>query len=334
MSGVNIYTKGGDGGETSLYGGERVGKDAQRVWAYGSVDEACSVLGLIRASLVYPQLKEYVHVVQQRLFIAGAQLASDEEGRRKLGGAITEEDVALLESIIDDYTQRYGRSSSFVIPGETAISALFHVARTVVRRAERHVVALAREEFVPPPVLRYLNRLSDALFVMAKLEVIEDFVKIVAEKIVGISKEGEKMPTGLCEKMCAAAFEKSEKMGVPICFAVADAHGTLLYFSRQKGALMVSVGIAQQKAYTSAVLKMTTAELGRQAQPGQPLYGINVNDSNLVPFGGGAPLSVGGRTVGGVGVSGGSVEEDEIIAACAAEVFGNYLKEGGGGFER
>jgi len=326
---VNIYTKSGDSGETSLYGGSRIGKNDRRVQAYGAVDEAGSVLGFIRASLIYPELKENVRVIQRRLFAAGAQLASDEKGEAKLRDIITEEDVAWLEKIIDDYTDRYGKSSSFVIPGETPVSALFHVARTVVRRAERHVAGLAREEPVPALVLRYLNRLSDALFVMAKLEVIENFVKIVADRIYTISKEGKTMSAGLCEKMCAAAFKKSEEMGVPICFAIADAHGTLLYFSRQKGSLMVSVGIAQQKAYTSAVLKMSTAKLGREAQPGKPLYGINIADSNLISFGGGEPLLADGKLVGGVGVSGGSVEEDEIIVARALEVFENHLKEGG-----
>lgn len=329
---MNIYTKTGDSGETSLYGGTRVGKDDRRVRAYGTVDEAGSVLGLIRAMLSYPEIKENVRLMQKKLFILGAELASDEKGRVKLQSTITENDISELEKIIDDYTGKYGKSSNFVLPGETPASALLHVARAVVRRAERHTVELAREETVSPLVLRYLNRLSDALFVLAKLEVLENFVKIVAEKIrerTAITKEGVTMTTGLCEKMCAAAFEKGEEMGVPVCFAITDEHGTLLYFNRQKDSLMVSIGIAQQKAYTSAVLKMSTATLGERAQPGQPLYGINTADSNLVLFGGGVPLSVGGKIVGGVGVSGGSVEEDEIIVAHSLKVFESLANKGG-----
>lgn len=328
---MNIYTKTGDGGDTSLYGGTRVGKDDRRVQAYGAVDETGSVLGLIRAVLGYPEIKEHVRLIQQKLFILGAELASDDKGRAKLPSTITENDIEQLEKIIDDYTGKYGKPASFVLPGETPVSALLHVARAVVRRAERHTVELAREETVSPLLLRYLNRLSDTLFVLAKLEVLENFVKTVAAKIrerTGMTKEGVMMTTGLYEKMCAAAFEKSKEMGVPVCFAVADEHGALLYFNRQQDSLMVSIGIAQRKAYTSAVLKMPTAALGERAQPGQPLYGINTADSNLVLFGGGVPLSAGGKTVGGIGVSGGSVEEDEIIVACSLEVFESCANKG------
>lgn len=328
---MNIYTKTGDGGETSLYGGTRVGKDDKRVQAYGAVDETGSVLGLIRSLLGYPEIKEHVRLIQKKLFILGAELASDEKGRAKLQSTITENDIAALEKIIDDYTGKYGKSTSFVLPGETPVSALLHVARATSRRAERHTVELSREEMVSPLVLRYLNRLSDTLFVLAKMEVLENFVKVVAARIrarTGINKEGVTMTTGLCEKMCAAAFAKSEEIGVPVCFAITDEHGTLLYFNRQKDSLMVSVGIAQRKAYTSAVLKMPTATLGERAQPGQPLYGINTADSNLVLFGGGVPLFAGGKIVGGIGVSGGSVEEDEIIVARSLEVFENSVNKG------
>lgn len=328
---MNIYTKTGDGGETSLYGGARVGKDDRRVWCYGTVDEANSLLGVIYAALASADLKEAVRLIQKKMFVIGAQLASDERGREKLGEAVSERDVSYLENLIDRYAADSEKSKGFVIPGETKTSALFHVARTVVRRAERHLVELGRHETVPPQILKYLNRLSDALFVMAKAEVTDSFVKEVARRIYSIAEKGEISMSGkICEKLCEAAFAEGKKIGVPVCFAVADAHGTLLYFNREKGALMVSVGIAQKKAYTSAVMKKATGELAAQSLPGGPIYGINIADPNLVIFGGGFPLYEKGEIVGAIGVSGGTVEEDVVIGEAVLAVFEKCAAEGGG----
>lgn len=327
---MNIYTKTGDKGKTSLYGGTRVGKDDKRVWCYGTVDEANSLLGVIYASLDSTELKEIVRFIQRKMFVIGAQLASDEKGANKLVDVITEQDVAWLEAIIDHHFMSFGKSAGFVIPGETKISSLFHVVRAVVRRAERHIVELAKEDFVPPLVLQYINRLSDTLFVLAKKEITDSFIKKVAERIYQIvEEEGRIMTVKLCETLCGVAFAESNGIGVPICFAVVDAHGTLLYFSRQNGTLMVSIGIAQNKAYTSAVLKMPTASLGAQSQPGSPLYGINTVDNRLVLFGGGFPLLVNGDVVGAIGVSGGTVEEDEQIGRAVLSAFEKHIAEGG-----
>lgn len=328
---MSLYTKTGDGGETSLYGGTRVRKDDVRVWAYGTIDEANSVLGVIYSVLEFSELKKIVRSIQKKMFVLGARIASDEKGLESLKEGISADDIAYLEEIIDDYTAKYGKSSGFIIPGETKASALFHVARTVVRRAERHVTELASISFVPANDLKYLNRLSDALFVLAKLEIIDSFVKKVAERINEIiSQEGESNLTkNLCEKMYDAALDVSKRIGVPVCFAVTDAHGTLIYFRRETGSLLVSVGIAQKKAYTSATLKMPTARLGAMAQPGEPLYGINTADNNLVIFGGGFPLFIEGKIIGAIGVSGGSVEEDEQIGEAAAAVFKKLASKGG-----
>lgn len=330
---MNIYTKTGDKGETSLYGGTRVSKDDKRVWCYGTVDEANSILGVIYASLGSAELKEVVRLIQKKMFVIGAQLASDEKGRDKLGDVITDSDIAWLEEIIDHYSISFGKSAGFVIPGETPVSSLFHVARTVVRRAERHLVELAREDFVSLMVLQYINRLSDALFVLAKREIIDGFIKKVAERIYRIVAEEEKkiMTEKLCVKLCDAAYAESNRIGVPICFTISDARGTLLYFSRQEGALAVSIGISQKKAYTAAVLRMPTAELGAQSQPGCPLYGINTVDDQLVLFGGGFPLLTNGDVVGAIGISGGSVEQDEQIGRVVLAAFQKHIDEGGGG---
>ena len=170
---MDIYTKTGDGGETSLFGGSRVSKDSLRVWCYGTADEACAILGVAYAVAASPRIKEITRIIQRKFFTFNAELAADENGRERLKERIGSEDVAYLEGIIDEYTRDFGKMESFSIPGETMCSALLHVARTVVRRCERHIAALAREEYVSGDVMKYVNRLSDALFVLAEMEASE-----------------------------------------------------------------------------------------------------------------------------------------------------------------
>ena len=173
---MKIYTRAGDTGDTSLFGGTRVPKDSLRVWCYGSADEAMCAIGTARAFLqgetavgaeAEKEVAEMVRHIQNRLFVVEAELASDESGIQKLKDRINEEDIAYLEQAIDDFTLRHGKDKLFTIPGDTKPSALFHTARVTVRRAERHVVALSREEHVSPFVLQYLNRLSDLMYVLA-----------------------------------------------------------------------------------------------------------------------------------------------------------------------
>jgi uncharacterized protein GlcG (DUF336 family) len=131
-------------------------------------------------------------------------------------------------------------------------------------------------------------------------------------------------PTELIHSMAQAAQEKGKQIGVDVTFAVADATGYLVYLERFGSAILPSIEIAQNKAYTSAVLRMSTYDFGRIAQPGQSAYGINVTVPKLVIFGGGLPLIKDGIAVGGIGVSGASAEEDEEIAAAAVGIFEQY----------
>lgn len=320
---MNIYTKTGDKGETSLFGGTRVPKDALRVWCYGTVDEAGSVLGTIHAMLTDSELKRQVRSIQRKLFILSAQLASDEESHKRLPQHIEKEDIRFLERIIDDYTRDFGEMRSFTIPGETVCSSLFHVARTVVRRCERHVVSLAKEEFVCPLALRYINRLSDALYVMAKQEVFTQFIQRVAKRVRQAAAEeippSRPLKDDIYERMFQDAEAQSRKINCPISFAVVDEGANLVYFRRQAGALLVSVNMAQKKAYTSAAMSLPTIKMREAALPEGSLYGINTADSDLVVFGGGYPLEAEGKLVGAIGISGGTVEQDEQVAkACVA----------------
>ena len=143
---ANLYTKTGDKGQTSLVGGSRVSKSSLRVECYGTIDEANSMLGLAYAQTDREYIRTTVHRIQGRLFALGAELASDEQGAAGLTGKISEEDVAFMEGVVDKCTETTGKQTHFVIPGVDPASAALHVARTIVRRAERHVVALAEHE--------------------------------------------------------------------------------------------------------------------------------------------------------------------------------------------
>lgn len=170
---MKIYTKGGDAGETSLFGGQRVRKDASRVEAYGAVDELNAILGLAVAELEDKDLIELLRVIQASLFDLGGELATpDVEERQERGKAmprVSEPDVAEFESWIDRLEGELEPLRSFVLPGGARAAALLHLARTICRRAERRVVSLSEKEAVQPVVLRYLNRLSDLLFVLARV---------------------------------------------------------------------------------------------------------------------------------------------------------------------
>ncbi len=170
---VKIYTCKGDDGTTGLWYGGRVPKSGGRPEAYGAVDEAASALGMCRAAAGdQPELSADILRIQNELFMAGAELATAPEaaGRLEQGvSKVTPDMVDRLEEDIDSYMARVDLPPKFVIPGGTELSARLDVARTAVRRAERRVVDLRSSGDLPDDtVLRYLNRLSDALFAMAR----------------------------------------------------------------------------------------------------------------------------------------------------------------------
>ncbi len=167
-AGPRIYTRAGDRGETGLIGGQRVSKDHGRVEAYGAIDELNSHLGVVRAQLDHPDLARLVDTIQNRLFDLGAELATPlpHPGAIPTIGAAH---VETLEHMIDRYQEELPPLREFILPSGTALAAALHVARTVARRAERRIVTLARTEPVNPEVVRYVNRLSDLLFVLARV---------------------------------------------------------------------------------------------------------------------------------------------------------------------
>ena len=171
---TKIYTRGGDQGETSLGDGSRVAKHDARVEAYGTVDEANAVIGLVRVEIVSAgedeqALDAVLGRIQNDLFDLGADLCTPENGRRAEGALrIVTSQVEWLEAEIDKINDRLMPLNSFILPGGSPVAANLHLARTVARRAERCVTKLARSEAVNTEAVKYLNRLSDLLFVMSR----------------------------------------------------------------------------------------------------------------------------------------------------------------------
>jgi cob(I)alamin adenosyltransferase len=168
---MKIYTKSGDGGETALFGGARVRKDDPRVAAYGTVDELNAAIGLARSTLPMDFEDALLETAQRALFTIGAELAAPDPAKLAKalpGPPVGSSNVEELERAIDRLDARLTPLRGFILPGGAPKAAALHVARTVCRRAERRVVALARIAGVSPALIQYLNRLSDLLFVLAR----------------------------------------------------------------------------------------------------------------------------------------------------------------------
>ncbi|MBI2867612.1 MAG: cob(I)yrinic acid a,c-diamide adenosyltransferase [Chloroflexi bacterium] len=170
----SVVTKTGDKGDTGLLYGGRVPKDDLRVEAYGTVDEAVSALGLARALSDKPRIKDVLLKVQKELFLVAGELATHQDDYRKLEEhfmTLTPKMVADLEQIVDNLEAEIGVPKTFLVPGATPAGAALDLGRTIVRRAERRVVTLQRQGMLHnPEVLRYLNRLSDLVYELARYE--------------------------------------------------------------------------------------------------------------------------------------------------------------------
>lgn len=165
---MKIYTKTGDKGTTALFGGKRVSKADLRIDTYGTVDELNSYMGLVRDQEVNAHRKSILTEIQDRLFTIGSILATEPGNTKVKVPALSESDVTFLENEIDAMEEKLPPMKSFVLPGGHPSVSFCHVARTVCRRAERLVIALNTQEKTEDLIIKYLNRLSDYLFVLSR----------------------------------------------------------------------------------------------------------------------------------------------------------------------
>ena len=176
---MKIYTKTGDKGETSLFGGERVWKDNLRIECYGTVDELNAVLGLVLTEIKNTEIIDVLNKIQNDLFILGSDLATPkkESGNQPKVPRVSFKHSETLEKQIDFFDSRLPELRNFILPGGSKGASMLHLARTVCRRAERLVVNLTNEEKLSQEIVVYLNRLSDLLFVLSRFENFSSSIK-------------------------------------------------------------------------------------------------------------------------------------------------------------
>lgn len=342
-----VYTRTGDRGDTGLFGGSRVPKQSLRVEAYGTVDEGNAALGQAKAGLERGEWRDRVHHIQQRLFVLAAELASDEAGAAQLADRVEAGDVNDLERLIDDCLAITGPQRAFVVPGRDERSAAFHTARTVLRRAERRVLTLGEHEVVRAEIVRYLNRCSDAVYALARLTetwadavLIEQIVRAQVGRQFGLEEPDtapgrwSAMPgvatttvgLELAKSLARAVESRAARVGVPVVVSVCDEAGNPVLLHRMTDSLLASVDIATNKAWSAVAFKQPTSALADLASQGGPLPGLgDGNHGRVVLFGGGVPIRVGDRIVGGLGVSGGTVDEDcDIVTYAMTTVMGEH----------
>jgi len=164
---MKIYTKTGDDGKTSLFDNTRVWKSHDRIMSYGAIDELNSTLGIVLAMKLDNDLNEIVSKIQNDLFIVGSDLANPDMNNQEI--RTTKKMVSILEDMIDKLENELSELTSFILPGGTILASIIHLARTIARRAETHVVALSQNEEITNESFIYLNRLSDLLFIIARI---------------------------------------------------------------------------------------------------------------------------------------------------------------------
>ena len=162
---MKIYTKTGDKGQTSLYDGSRIDKDNIRVESYGTIDELNSYIGLC-IHYVKEDERKVLFNIQKDLFYIGSELSTKDTN--KLNKCVNEDDIKSLENIIDKYMGKSQGLDAFIIPGTSLASANLHIARTICRRSERNIISLSKIENINPLLIKYINRLSDTLYALAR----------------------------------------------------------------------------------------------------------------------------------------------------------------------
>lgn len=350
---MKVYTKHGDKGMTSLASGMQIFKSDERVEAMGDLDELTSQIGLAKVLVRDDSLRAGLQRVQKALITVMASVA---DGRTQKN-VLPEEEITFLEEEIDRMEDSMPQQTAFVLPGGNEASARMDVARTVARRAERALVVVARKFSVQEPVKAYINRLSDYLYTAARwLEANEnaaaapapapaampkpvaapapvvsapaggpavmdqsnDIVKEVLRQLGGYRP----LDLARAKRLIEAVEAEADRQGKKAVIAVCNAEGNPVAVHVMDGAFLVSYEVAVKKAYTSVAVKMPTMELAKLAQPGQTFYGL-ANLEKMVIFGGGVPLMENGRIIGGLGISGGTGEEDHALCEYALSIFDN-----------
>ncbi|MGK9172841.1 two-domain cob(I)yrinic acid a,c-diamide adenosyltransferase PduO [Yokenella regensburgei] len=323
-----IYTRTGDAGTTALFSGQRVSKTHPRVETYGTLDELNSALSLCACAVRSPESRALLEAIELQIFWFSAELASESETPSPEQRYISAGEIEALERAIDTAMSLVDSVHSFILPGRCEAAARLHFARTLARRAERRLVELNEQINVRQVLMRYINRLSDCLFALARLEDHlahqEKVIREVTTRYRAATQlpERKEDPHSLSfhelHQVVKAAMTRAAELHIPVVVSVVDANGIAMLTWRMPDALLVSNDLAPKKAWTAVAMKSPTHELSDAVQPGCALYGLETHmDGKVVTFGGGFPLWRDGNIIGGLGISGGSVEQDMDIAQTA-----------------
>ena len=344
---AKIYTGQGDKGLTALTPASQVSKADERIAAVGSVEEIVSALGTVKIATPCPIFRGKLERIQKTLRTLSQGLRDPRSGKY----VFSAEEISFLESDMDKMLESLDPTTfTDTLPGGNKQSAALDVAHTTTRRAEREVIAMDRRYAVPQAFKQYLNRLSDYLLVAARYSdylhdhdeaekatapaapaptampvaavsapaptaadalVAEVLARLGGPKVLDLEK---------AKKLIAAVEARAKEQGKHAVVAVCNAEGNPIAVHVMDGAFLVSYEVAVKKAYTSVAVKMSTMELSALCQPGGTFYGLQALDK-VITFGGGIPLYSDGVIGGGLGVSGGSGEEDHDLALHGAAVF-------------
>lgn len=347
---MNIYTKNGDKGTTDLIRTKNVSKSDDRIQLVGTIDELTSHLGVVKTMLGDADIIHILEKVQGTLITVMAGVADPYNREYK----INDEKTEILEEEINRLEALFERPKKFILPGACRISAEIDVARTVARRAERALAAVSVKFGADTGTKKYMNRLADYLYVLARytdaLEtkknaghagvsaassgsgaimsengngaVNETVIQEVLKRIGVQGRISLEASKRLIEKIEQEAARRGKKAVIAIC----GPDGNPIAVHVMDGAFLVSFDVAVKKAYTSVAVKMSTMELSALAQPGSTFYGVDKMDGGkIVIFGGGVPIKAGDTIIGGLGVSGGTGEEDHSLAEYGLSVLNEIL---------
>lgn len=345
---MKTYTKSGDAGTTNLVHTKNITKSDARVECVGTIEELSSNLGLVKTKISDSQVLAFLEEIQQNLIVVTSGVTDSYNMKYKL----SEEKAVELEKEIDRLETLFNCSEN-ILSGSNEISAQIDVTRSVARRAERCLAAVSVKFGSDAGAKRYMNRLSDYLYVLARYydkfpeqEIIEiseerkdesvqtkkeepavDVNEALIQKVLMRIGQG-KITLDVSKRLIERVEKEAERRGKKAVIAICTPDGNPVAVHVMDGAFLVSFDVAMRKAYTSVAVKMSTMELSKLTQPGQTFYGLeSLEGGKMIIFGGGIPLTYNGVIIGGLGISGGTGEEDHSLAEYALSVLPEVLAE-------
>lgn len=330
---MSIYTKNGDKGTTELVNAKNVSKSDDRIELLGSIEELTSHIGLVKTLINDKDTFQVLEKIQSVLNIITSGTADSYNREYKLHDDKTE----FLEEEIKRLEGLFQCQKDDVIPGKCRLSAEIDITRAVARRTERALASVSVKFGADVGAKKYLNRLADYLYVLARYVDASELDKKSAEIESGIKMEQKetvnesiiqevikrlgimgKISLESAKRLIGIVEEEAKNRGKKVAIAVCGPDGNPIAVHAMDGAFLVSFNVAVKKAYTAAGVQMSTYEFGKLAQPGGTFYGVEaIEGGNMVIFGGGVPIKIGETIIGALGVSGGTGEEDHDLAMYA-----------------